>query len=138
MTGALLLLGVGGLLLFVGFMSVTPEGLDRSWRRPEGLARGEERAGYSLMAAGGFLVAAGVTGLVAVWLAESDDPPLGVIVTFIGAAASWLWAYDVLYHKLRRPEPTSSLARAVQTAGRIGGKIGPGVFLAGVVLTAVL
>jgi hypothetical protein len=37
-TGALLFLGIGVLLLFVGFMSVIPEGLDPAWRRPADLA----------------------------------------------------------------------------------------------------
>lgn len=90
------------------------------------------------MAAGGVVAAGGVAGLVAAWFADPGDPPLGVLVAFLGAAGIWFWLYDRLYQRLRRPSPTSRWARLVGTLGTAGKRVGPAIFVAGVFLTVAL
>lgn len=137
MTGAILLLVIGILMVFGGFVGTLPESLDPSWRRPDDFDRGEEMGSYIVMAMGGFLAAAGVAVLLAAWLDDPDDASLGAIVAFAGLSSSWLWFYNRLYRRLRRPESTSRLAGAIDSLGRIGGRVGPPLIAAGVVVSIV-
>ncbi len=94
-----------------------------------------------MMLLGGLLVAFGVVALgvdalLALGLSEVDDPPVGVFLMSIGAGAGWLWLYD--RQRLRRPEPTSRWARLIGTLGRAGRRVGPAIFVVGVVLTIAL
>lgn len=71
-------------------------------------------------------------------LEPPDDPPLGAFMVFIGAAGIWCWYYDSLYRRLRRPPPTSRWARLIGALGNAGKRVGPAIFVVGVVLTIAL
>jgi hypothetical protein len=90
------------------------------------------------MFVGGLFLAASVAGIDAVWLAEPDDPPIGVLLVFVGVAGVWSWFYDRLYQRLRRPPATSRWARLIGALGRAGRRAGPAIFVAGVLLTIAL
>jgi hypothetical protein len=139
MKGTLTLLFLGAFLFIAGRLQIRPRRMepdDPRWHFDE--IPHAEPIGYFLMALGGLLVAAGVTGFVAVWLAEPDDPPLGVLLVFLGAAGIWSWCYDRLYQRLRRPQPTSRWAQLIGAIGRAGKRGGPAILVVGVVVTIAL
>lgn len=137
MTGALVLLLVGIVMVFGGFVGTLPESLDRNWRRPEGFDRGEEMGNYVVMAIGGVVAAAGFAVFLAEFLGNSDSQ-LGPALAFAGATLTWMWIYDILYRRLRRPEPDSRWARLVGAVGNLGKRAGPIVLLIGLVTTVAL
>jgi hypothetical protein len=93
------------------------------------------RSATSSSLSGALIAAGGVAGFTAGWLADPEDPPLGGLLIFLGAAGIWSWLYDRLYQRLRRPQPTSRWARLIGGLGRTGKRVGPAILVAGVILT---
>jgi hypothetical protein len=93
---------------------------------------------YIVMAMGGFVATAGIAVVLAALLNDPGEPPAGPALTYLGANFTWLWLYDCLYRRLRRPEPTSRWARLIGTLGRAGKRAGPTVFIVGVIVTFAL
>lgn len=142
-----MLLFLGAFLVFIGFLDTLPWSVNPSAPRPERRwyddMTGAEPVGYLTMLLGGFLVVfgivvLGVVALLAGGLAEPDDPPLGVLLMFVGAAGIWSWFYDSLYQRLRRTQPTARWTRLIGALGRAGKRVGPAVFVVGVVVTIAL
>jgi hypothetical protein len=138
-SGALVAIGVGAFLIFMGFVgtlpwSVNPDFPRRRWADD---TLGDEPLGYSLMLLGGVVVAGGVAGFVAAWLADSGDSPLGTYLVFLGAAALWFWVFDGLYRRLRRPPPNTRWARFISHLGNAGRRVGPPVLVVGVIAVLV-
>ena len=140
MTGALVAIGVGAFLILMGFVGTLPWSVDPEFprRRWADDTLGDEPFGYLLVAMGGVVVAGGVAGFIAVWLADPRDPPFGALLVFLGAAGIWSWLYDRLYQRLRRPSPTSRWARLVGALGSAGKRLGPAILVVGIVLTVAL
>lgn len=140
MSGALVAIGIGAFLILMGFVGTLPWSVDPEFprRRWADDTLGDEPFGYLLIALGGVVAAGGVAGFIAVWLADPGDPPLGLLLVFLGAAGTWSWLYDRLYQRFRRPSPTSRWARLVGALGKAGKWVGPAIFVVGVVLTVAL
>lgn len=94
---------------------------------------GDEPFGYLLIALAGVVVAAGVAGLTAVWLADPEDP-----ASRRASRVPRRRVYDRLYQRLRRPQPTSRWARLIGGLGRTGKRVGPAILVVGVILTIAL
>jgi hypothetical protein len=140
MSGGLVAIGVGAFLILMGFVGTMPWSVHPAFPRRRWVddTLGDEPFGYLLIALGGIVVAGGVAGFTGGWLTDPEDPPLGVLLVFVGAAGIWSWLYDRLYQRLRRPQPTSRWARLIGGLGRTGKRVGPPILVAGVILTLVL
>lgn len=140
MNGVLMLLFFAVFFFFGGRLEIRPRRMDPEdplWTRFDDVPSAE-RFGYVSMFGAGLLLAGAVTGVAEVWLAGPDDPPLGLLVTFVGASGVWSWYYDGLYHRLRRPKPDSRTARRINAVGRTGKRFGPPLLVIGVAVTIAL
>lgn len=140
MSASLVAIGIGAFLIFMGFVGTLPWSVHAGFprRRWADDTLGDEPFGYLLIALGGVVATGGVAGITAGWLADPEDPPLGALLIFLGAAGIWSWLYDRLYQRLRRPQPTSRWARLIGGLGRTGKHVGPTILAAGVILTIAL